>query len=254
MAAKGLNSVFLVKNPSSASVLFNAIEDKIVSLFGWTKGEGDSLNTVTSNIDTSLSIVFNSSEKTMTVHSKGTDGLENDLKSVEFVASSTKTFFFNYIISKNKRSYAFGISTEEGSAAFSILIAGDITAIGNDTKYRQAAFYMKPIITTSSDDTPDERDDNLYIFDGRTLTFEDITGTCYSMFPFDGDDVSSSLTRLPNVYNGCFFEDVYCIASTPLNQQAIQTGSFYIDGKYYKGLSHGAVSSGGGVGFFAMLL
>lgn len=237
----GLTSVFLAQNPSSSAVVLNAAKEKIISLFGWiASGEGS----IKSNIDSKLFLIFDENKGTITAKSQGANGAISLLDPTTVSTSSTEKYFLNYVKAQHGRSFAFGISNIEGDQNLSILIANDITSLETVTTYRQAAFCL------DDKEGTENIDKILYIFDGRELTYGDIKGTCYSTYLFDGDDVNSCFTRLPNVYNDCFFEDVYCLASSPLNKNAIQLGSFYVNGSYYKGITAKKV----GVGPFAMLV
>lgn len=237
----GLTSVFLAQNPSSSAVVLNAAKEKIISLFGWiASGEGS----IKSNIDNKLFLIFDKNKSSITAKSQNTDGAVSLLDPTTVSTSSTEKYFLNYIKAQHGRSFAFGISNIEGDPNLSILIANDITSLETVTTYRQAAFCL------DNKNATEDVNKILYIFNGRELTYGDIAKTCYSTCLFDGDDVNSCLTRLPNVYNDCFFEDVYCLASSPLNKGAIQSGSFYINGNYYKGITAKEV----GVGPFAMLV
>lgn len=237
----GLISIFLGQNPSSAATIVNAVKGKIISLFGWIPSEE---NSIKSNIDDKLFLIFNESEGTITAKSQGTDGVISLLEPLTINTETSGKYFLNYVKAQHGRSFAFGVSTIEGDPNLSILIANDITSLGASTTYRQAAFCL------DNKDTIENVNTILYIFNGRELTYGDIAKTCYSTFLFDGEDAGTCFVRLPNVYNDCFFEDVYCLASSPLNKEAIQSGSFYINGNYYKGLTAKEV----GVGPFAMLI
>ena len=237
----GLTSVFLGQNPSSAATIINAAKGKIISLFGWVSSGEDSIK---SNIDDKLSLIFNETDGTITAKSQGTDGVISLLEPLRINIETSGKYFLNYVKAQHGRSFAFGISSIEGDPNLSILIANDITSLGTGISYRQAAFCL------DNKNATEDIDKILYIFNGRELTYGDIAKTCYSTYLFDGDDVSSCFTRLPNVYNDCFFEDVYCLASSPLNKKAIQAGSFYVNGNYYKGITAKDV----GVGPFAILV
>lgn len=237
----GLTSIFLIQNPSSAAEILNAAKGKIISLFGWvTSGE----NSIKSNIDDKLSLIFDEAEGTITAKSQGTDEAISLLEPLTVNMETSGKYFLNYVKAQHGRSFAFGISTVEGDPNLSILIANDITSLGTGISYRQAAFCL------DNKNATEDIDKILYVFNGRELTYGDIAKTCYSTFLFDGEDVGTCFVRLPNVYNDCFFEDVYCLASSPLNKAGIQSGSFYINGNYYKGITAKDV----GVGPFAMLV
>ena len=237
----GLTSIFLIQNPSSVAEILNVAKGKIISLFGWvTSGE----NSIKSNIDDKLSLIFDEAKGTITAKSQGADGAISLLEPLTVNIETSGKYFLNYVKAQHERSFAFGISTVEGDPNLSILIANDIASVGTGITYRQAAFCL------DNKNAAEDVDKVLYIFNGRELTYKDIAKTCYSTYLFDGDDVSSCFTRLPNVYNDCFFEDVYCLASSPLNKEAIQAGSFYVNGSYYKGISSKEV----GVGPFAILV
>ena len=237
----GLTSIFLIQNPSSVAEILNAAKGKIISLFKWvTSGE----NSIKSNIDNKLSLIFDEEKGTITAKSQGADGAISLLEPLTVNIKTSGKYFLNYVKARHGRSFAFGISAVEGDPNLSILIANDITSLGTGISYRQAAFCL------DSKNATEDINKILYIFNGRELTYRDIAKTCYSTFLFDGDDVGTSLVRLPNVYNDCFFEDVYCLASSPLNKEGIQSSSFYINGNYYKGITARDV----GVGPFAMLV
>ena len=237
----GLTSIFLTQNPSSVAEILNAAKGKIISLFGWvTSGE----NSIKSNIDDKLSLIFDEAEGTITAKSQGADGAISLLEPLTVNIETSGKYFLNYVKAQHGRSFAFGISTVEGDPNLSILIANDIASVGTGITYRQAAFCL------DNKNAAEDVDKILYIFNGRELTYKDIAKTCYSTYLFDGDDVSYCCTRLPNEYNDCFFEDFYCLASSTLNKKAIQAGSFYVNGNYYKGITAKDV----GVGPFAILV